>query len=120
MPTLTLEVTEPTEAEPMSLEWFRSQRVIEPDLCHSTSWAVGFPVSIYWLRWPWTPESGTRYQVMPWIGTDSHPRVRPFWRWYLDRPQWYRTPALAAAKFVQGHREWAAFAGEPGGDGFGA
>jgi len=45
------------------LDFFRSQGVAYPELCHLVSSAVGFPISIYWLgKGP--GRKGTKYQVI--------------------------------------------------------
>ena len=87
---------------PETLDDFRDEAVIEPELCFITSVAVGFPVSIYWKLSP-----RRRYQVMRW--DDGPGPGKEFWDWYLwERRQFHPTPARAAAAFVAGHAEWAA------------
>lgn len=84
----------------MTLDFFRSQGVIYPELCFRTSSAVGFSVSIYAMG------GGTdqTYQVMKW--NESPGLGQDFSSWYqFCRPQFFATPELAAAAFVS---EWQA------------
>jgi hypothetical protein len=88
----------------MFLEFFRDQGVAYPELCFLTSTAVGFPVSIYWLG-AGPSAKGAKYQVMRW--DESPGQSMEFWDWYLwKRPQFFDTPELAAATFVQEWQAW--------------
>jgi hypothetical protein len=92
------------------LGFFEQSRVIEPHLCFTTSLAVGFAISIYWgeLFRPGV----RRYQVMRW--DDGPGRGHAFWSWYLwEMPQWYESPAKAAAIFVQAWLAWVERGGDP-------
>jgi hypothetical protein len=86
----------------VSLESFRQQGVVEPEACFVTSVAVGFPVTFAQM----SIAGGRRqYQVMRW-GEEPGP-AKEFWFWHLEnRPQWFDTPAQAAAAFVQSWLEW--------------
>ena len=89
----------------MTLEFFRSQNVLYPELCFLTSSAVGFPISIYWIGAEVFGAKGDQYQVMRWDESDG--LGKDFWGWYLNsKEQFFGTPEVAAAMFV---REWQAW-----------
>ena len=89
----------------MTLDFFRRQGVMCPELCFLLSSAVGFPVSIYWMGTGGPGKKGTQYQAMPW--DESPGPAQEFWIWYLcNRRQFYPKPVLAAAAFLKAWQSW--------------
>lgn len=83
---------------------FEKSSLIAPRLCFLASIAVGFPLSIYFIRDSLLGGEDC-YQVMP--DDEFAPETKDFYEWYcVTHSERWPTAEEAAAKFVDGWLAW--------------